>query len=269
MLRPGKKSLFYLALPPEASRQVVETLHKAGLSPDTVLIEKPFGTGYEDAKSFADFISVNFSKGQCLKVDHYAGKPELREFAKEDVADISEVACEIFETATAEHRKGFYDSVGALRDVGQNHLLFMLATVLRGSGSRESVLENLVLNPSQSLFARYEGSEGRETFFSIKASYRQVKVTLSAGKGLSENRSSICITYKDGKVKEIVLAPGTIAYENVLMGAIYTETESFLSDREVLAAWKFIESAEALKEKKEILCYPIGYDQRFFNAKDA
>lgn len=282
-LRPNKKWLFYLALPPEASRCVLFSLQETGLATDSalVMIEKPFGIGFDDAFSLAAYINKAFKPHQCLKVDHYAGKRELRAFHAEDAVDPTEIAAitvQIFETATTEHRKGFYDNVGELRDIGQNHLLFMLATVLtgkNGAGSREEALTQLVPDPDPStyLFARYEGSHGKETFFSVLArcinpKLRHIRILLRAGKALSKDEASILITYRSGKEKKIILSSGPEAYELILKDALEGRRESFLSDQEVLSAWKFIETIEKVKEKKEIICYPIGYDQRFFNEKD-
>jgi glucose-6-phosphate 1-dehydrogenase len=268
------KQLFYLALPPEASRQTIASVYESGITPDLILIEKPFGTGYEDATDLTTYINHHFSAGVCLKVDHYAGKKELRSTEKENQAEVSEIVCEMFETATVEHRKGFYNEVGELRDVGQNHLLFMLASVLKGALKREDILSHLILDTASSdlVFARYEGNEGKETYFSVPArleseSLRHIKITLRAGKALNQNRAAIIIRYASGIEKEIILSSSPEAYENILLDALQGNLENFLSDQEVLSAWKFIETVE--KEKKEIICYPIGYDQRFFNEKDA
>jgi glucose-6-phosphate 1-dehydrogenase len=266
VLRPHVKQLFYLALPPETSREVITTIHNTGLNPTLILIEKPFGIGYEDAKDFAHYIETHFQPGQCLKVDHYAGKKELREIEKEDPANIQEIECEMFETATVEHRKGFYNEVGELRDVGQNHLLFMLASVLKGEGKREDILSALMPDATSDFyFGRYEGNEGRETMFSIfakidKPGFDHIKIILRAGKGVNKNRAAINIKYRSGKDKEIILSSSPEAYAHILENALSGNADQFLSDEEVLSNWKFIENVEKIKKEAPLHSYPVGSD---------
>lgn len=272
ILRADKKQLFYMALPPDAGRDALVSIHKSGLvaksdAPGSklILMEKPFGKGYEDAKELINFIHDAFSPGQCLKVDHYAGKKELRDGFNSDnnghLSTKGTIAFEIIESSTVEGRGGFYDSVGALRDIGQNHLLFMLATFFKGKGKRGDVLVGLEIEPdiSKYKFGHYEGYDKIETFFSIPAIYKGRKVTLRSGKGFSHNRASI--STENGT---ITLSSGTSAYENILMGAIEGCHDEFLSDEEVLSAWKFIEKIEVIKEKAllegHFISYPLSSD---------
>ena len=272
-LRSEKKSLFYLALPPDASRDVLFTISEAKLNPTFILIEKPFGKGYDDAKTLIEFIRKAFRPGQCLKVDHYAGKKELREIEnnieEKKLSEISKISFEILETATVENRTGFYDEVGALRDVGQNHLLLMLATFFKGKGKREEVLSKIEIDPdvSKYKFGHYEGYGTIETFFSIPAHYNDLhckdcSIRLSSGKALSENKSCIRIEYTNGEPKEIILSSGTSAYENIFLDAIENRDETFLTDAEVLLAWKFIEKVEDIKKHSTFFSYPKGSDAK-------
>jgi len=273
-LRPDAKQLFYMALPPDAAREALSSLYTAGVVsrddvPGTrlILLEKPFGTGYEDAQSLISFIDKSFLPGQCLKVDHYAGKEELRRLPVENV-QAGQVTFEILETATVENRKGFYDRVGALRDIGQNHLLLMLAMFFRGKGNREEVLALLEIDPdiSKYEFGSYEGYDTIETFFSIPAILpgHPGTITLRSGKALSVNRARIAL----GQGHYIALSPGVVAYENILLDAIDGRHESFLTDGEVLSAWKFIEKVEKIKETVRkrglFFSYPLGSDADTF-----
>ncbi len=269
-LRPDSERLLYLALPPEASIQALHSIAEAKLD-GIVLVEKPFGTSYADASSLISFVNGSFRPGRCLKVDHYAGKKELRGIDAE--TGIRKIIFEILETATVEGRGGFYDTVGALRDVGQNHLLFMLATFFKGEGKREDVLAKLLLDPdiSKYLFGHYEGYDKIETFFSVPASliddngvHDKYEITLRSGKGLSRNLARIWIGFEDGEEKEIVLSSGPAAYEAILLDALEGRMESFLSDQEVLHAWKFIEGVEKIKEKRPLFGYPVGSDEADF-----
>lgn len=285
LLRPEVRQLFYIALPPSASREVLGAINASKLitkedSKDMrlVLVEKPFGEGYEDTISLAKFINSSFAEGQCLKVDHYAGKKELRDIVEHvPHGDIKKVYFEILETATVENRSGFYDTVGALRDVGQNHLLLMLSTFFKifrdetEGKKREDVLSHLVVDVdiSKYHFGQYGGYDKIETFFSIPVilaksdgAHHDIDIVLRGGKGLSQNRAGIRIEYSDGEQKEVLLSSGTSAYEHVFMDAIEGTLDTFPSDMEVLCSWKFIEEVEKIKEEikktKGFSTYPIG-----------
>lgn len=278
LLRPEVKQLFYFALPPDASKNVLVSLSVAGLvstndAPRSrvVLIEKPFGKGYRDAEDLITYINTHFLPDQILKVDHYAGKKEMRD--RDTLSAlispprrIKKVTFEILETGTVENRGGYYDSVGALRDVGQNHLLFMLATLLQGDKKREDVLENLRVDPdtSHAKFGSYAGYDKIETFFSVSALYQDMVIELRSGKALSKNGATFTIQYEGGEEKKVVLTSGTSAYEHILEDAIMGNSESFISDREVLAAWKFTEELEKIKENAKknglFINYPLGSD---------
>jgi len=288
MLRPEKKQLFYLALPPEAARATLVSISTAGLvtkkdpsGTRTILVEKPFGTGLTDARSLIDFINESFLPEQCLKVDHYVGKKELRNLDRatieSEIPYIKKVIFEIIETATIENRSGFYDSVGALRDVGQNHLLLMLALFFGGQKNREEIFSCLTIDPDTSKyqFGCYEGYDKIETFFSIPALLQQSdsslispEIILRSGKGLSKNKSRISIEYVDGNKKETILIPGGDAYEHILLDAINGSSKSFLSDHEVLSAWAFIENVERIKDNilknGAFFSYPVGSDAEHF-----
>jgi glucose-6-phosphate 1-dehydrogenase len=287
-LRSDKPSLVYLALPPEISGDALLCIAEVGFA-STILVEKPFGTGYEEAKNLISHINSSFKSHQCLKVDHYAGKgvlrdgERLRDFAGADF--VEEVIFEIAETGTVGERNGYYDRAGALRDVGQNHLLYMMAVFfsaldgesLGGSREREKVLSLLSAEKDPSLyrFGSYEGYDKIETFFSIpayvdladveKKEERRVRVTLRSGKALSEKWAGIRVRYRSGEIKTLSLEggesiQGSDAYENVIRDALEGRHEYFLSDKEVLLAWKFIEQVEEIKEKTAHITYPQGSD---------
>jgi len=283
ILRPDKKHLFYLAVPPVVYKDILVSLSSnelvtkddpAGFS--LILIEKPFGVGLEDAKSLVSIITEHFRKDQCLKVDHYAGKPELRNLEDEDFSNIKKVVFEIREMADVSGRAGFYDHTGALRDVGQNHLLFMLSAFFKENESREETLKCLKIKTdhSKNVFGQYEGylQEERvnpcsvtETFFKVHATIlrddcKSIDIELLGGKALSENISRIVITFVSGEEKVIALSGSTTAYENIFEDALQGKSATFLSDKEVFEAWRFIEEIESMKGESTPITYSKGSD---------
>ena len=283
LLRPDKKHLFYLAVPPMVYRDILQSLSQSEIVTkddpsgfSLVLIEKPFGVGLQDAQSLTQFISEHFRADQCLKIDHYAGKTELRNLEDEPFADISKVVFEIRETADVSGRSGFYDQTGALRDVGQNHLLFMLSTFFKEGGTRAETLKHLKIKSdhSKNVFAQYEGyleesgvapHSTTETFFKVHATLmrddaKNIDIELIGGKALSETVARISIFFTSGEKKEIILSSGTSAYENIFEDALQGKYATFLSDEEVFEAWRFIEEIEVMKGKSVPVTYPKGSD---------
>ncbi len=280
-LRSQKRQVFYLALPPSLTREVVSCIHASNLVHQDdpagfrlILIEKPFGQGYNDAKSLLGLCNEFFRPDQCLKIDHYAGKKELREMEDVDFADITEVTFTLNEKSTVDERGAFYDAVGALRDVGQNHLLLKLTTFFKSGNTREDVYPSLKVekNNKNYFFGQYDGyqltkgvnrNSVTDTYFSIPISLdlphtRHIKLTIRGGKALAESKGSILFKMKSGNEKEIILSSGTDAYEHIFLDAFSGKQSTFLTDKEILAAWKFIEEVEAIKKITPLVKYDKG-----------
>ena len=140
--------LFYLSVPPQFYDVILENLHASKLtepcSPEEgwtrVVVEKPFGNDEKSAKALDARLAKLFKEVQIYRVDHYLGKEMLRNIlvfrfennlfeGEWNRRFVESIHIRLFESLGVEDRGGFYDEVGALRDVGQNHLLQMLAFV--------------------------------------------------------------------------------------------------------------------------------------------
>ena len=119
-------------------------LAKAGLASDRersrVVIEKPIGYDLESARKLNRVLTHSFHESQIFRIDHYLGKETVQNilafrFANplfEPIWDqrfIDHVAITVAEQIGVEHRGGYYDHAGALRDMVQNHLLQLLCLV--------------------------------------------------------------------------------------------------------------------------------------------
>jgi glucose-6-phosphate 1-dehydrogenase len=137
----ARRPLYYLATPPSLFAPVVEHLSAAGLLGDArVALEKPFGADQASARELRDRLRVVLDDRQLLLVDHFLGKEPVIEieylrFANHVLAQlwdrdrVAAVQITMAEKLDVAGRGRFYDSVGALRDVVQNHLLQLLALV--------------------------------------------------------------------------------------------------------------------------------------------
>lgn len=138
------KALVYMALPPAMQLSVSKLLIDSGVvtkgTQSVIAFEKPFGSNSAEAQKLNTFLKKHLDENQILRVDHYAGKETLLDLESSGRVGVFSFASQIFpikevkvsfkEKISADMRGSFYDSVGALSDVGQNHMLHMLLTFL-------------------------------------------------------------------------------------------------------------------------------------------
>jgi glucose-6-phosphate 1-dehydrogenase len=144
---PNSGVLFYLAIPPDVYGTVIKRLGEAGLcsEPDAsrwhrIIVEKPFGSDLSSAQSLNALLHRFFEERQIFRIDHYLGKETVQNLLVFRFGNgmfepiwnrryIDHVQITAAETVGVEQRAAYYDSVGALRDMVQNHLLQLLTLV--------------------------------------------------------------------------------------------------------------------------------------------
>jgi glucose-6-phosphate 1-dehydrogenase len=137
----AKNPVFYLEIPPSLFATVVNGLGQAGLTKGAhVVIEKPFGHDLESARKLNAELRAVLKEEQILRIDHYLGKEPVMDITYlrfvnsilEPVWNrehVSHVQMTIAEDFGVDDRGRFYDAVGAMRDVIQNHALQVLGLV--------------------------------------------------------------------------------------------------------------------------------------------
>ena len=135
-------AIFYLALPPGVFADAAETIAKAGLADETkgfrrLVIEKPFGTDLQTALALNEQLHMHWREDQIYRIDHFLGKETVQNmlvfrFANRFIEPVlnanhvDEIQITVAETLGVEGRSRYYDGIGALRDMVQNHLIQMM-----------------------------------------------------------------------------------------------------------------------------------------------
>ncbi|MFQ5968387.1 MAG: glucose-6-phosphate dehydrogenase [Acidimicrobiia bacterium] len=140
---PGNR-VFYLALPPTAFGPAIESLGKAGLGTGPgytrLVVEKPFGRDLASARDLNRLVHRYFEEPQVYRIDHYLGKETVQNLLVFRFANslfesswnrdrVDHVDITVAETIGVEARSAYYDGVGALRDMIQNHLTQIMTLV--------------------------------------------------------------------------------------------------------------------------------------------
>jgi len=297
-IAPQANKLFYLAVPPSNYADIFKNLSVSKLSVPNengwarILVEKPFGNNLKEAQSLNTLAKELFRKGQLFRIDHYLAKQTVQNiiaFRRNNSAYekkwnneyITEIVASLFEERSVGTRGAFYDVVGALKDVGQNHVLEMLAlTLMNLPESVEADIQHLrtdvlhKLEVDSEFKAQYEGYTNEpgvqkdsktETFFKVSARlenerWKGVKLIMQSGKNISPSEVRVDVAFKDGEVVTFFIQPktsivsnldqkildvnekiGRDAYEKLFLDALQGEKSSFASGEEVEAAWKFTE----------------------------
>lgn len=236
--------LFYLAVPPKHYKEIFNNLDKSGLtqpcSPEEgwtrVLVEKPFGRDLKTARALDQMLGQLFKEEQIFRIDHYLGKEMLLNILTFRFSNnifeqswnnkyIDKIEIKLLESTGVEDRGAFYEGVGALRDVGQNHLLQMLALVTMRSPisfqsepirQKRAQLLSTLKKPDKeevkktSFRAQYEGyrdiegvanNSTTETYFKVKGMldatrWRGVPITFESGKRMGKQVKEIVIKFK-------------------------------------------------------------------------
>lgn len=271
--------LFYLATPPSSYEGILNHISASGLAIPCaptkgggeagwtrILIEKPFGSDLETAQKLDRLLAELFSENQIFRIDHYLAKEAFQNivtlrFSKGPLESlwnsehIEKVDVRIFEKDGIGSRGAFYDGLGALRDVGQNHALQMAALVgmehpahLSAEAvrtERAAALQRFkVVGPV--VRGQYEGYRSEagvvpdsqtETYFKMTLAlatprFKGVPFIIEAGKGLFESRAEIIIHFK--KMSAFVCPVGVTCGEN----SVVFRSESSVAGAQVLDAYE-------------------------------
>lgn len=308
--------MFYLATYPDLYQTVFENLQKSALNEQKagwtrLLIEKPIGQDLSSAKALNKLLLRYFKDEQIYRLDHYLGKETLQNILtfrfgngifeplinNKFVDHIQITAAEDFGIGK---RGSYYDKVGALKDVGQNHLLQMLTFAVMEAPSalsnqaiteqRIKILKSLKSLPQHLVLGQYQGyrkednvepNSQTDTFFAFKTEienlrFKGVPIYIRGGKRLAQTVTEIAIVFKNPSNRlfghlECGLEPNILIYriqpnEGIVLKIVAKQPghQDLLTPAYMQFCYRHL-NQELIDPYEKLLVEAISGNQTFFN----
>jgi glucose-6-phosphate 1-dehydrogenase len=230
----GQKVLYYLEVPPVLFGRIAQGIAGAGRAGGArVMVEKPFGTDLASSRQLNDTMHQHFPEEAIFRVDDWLAFDPVENvlfvrFANSVIEPllnnhyVHSIQITMSEAFDVADRGRFYDRTGAIRDVLQNHMLQVLATVLaeppsgRGLGSWRDAKHEVVgalspLTPENTVRGQYEGYHAvdgvapgstTETYVAVRLTadtwrWAGVPIVIRAGKTMPVTVTEVSVTFKD------------------------------------------------------------------------
>jgi glucose-6-phosphate 1-dehydrogenase len=229
----AKSPIHYLAIPPSMFASVVQGLQKCGCSENArVIVEKPFGRDLASAQALDQTLHEVFDESSIFRIDHYLGKEAVQNLLYFRFANtflepiwnrdyIHDIQITMAEDFGVQGRGAFYEEVGAMRDVVQNHLLQVVTLLAMdapvGHDSKTMQAEKLriframrPLDPKEVVRGQFRGYRDEkgvakdsqvETFAALRLHidtwrWADVPFYIRAGKNLPISATEVRVTLK-------------------------------------------------------------------------
>jgi len=254
--------LYYMAIPPSLFPDILTNLNATHQIQENggwrrVVVEKPFGTDLESARELNNHLHKVLNEKQIYRIDHYLGKETVQNILFTRFANtifepvwnrnyIDSVQVTVAEEVGVGHRGGYYDGVGVVRDMFQNHLLQLVMLVAMEPPA--SFNADALRNEKVKVLSAIRPINGEMTkFATVRAQYRGyreemdvkkdsttptyaalrlfinnwrwqgVPFYLRSGKNMAEKQTQIIIRFKDPPLAMFHMPPGQKMTPNMLV----------------------------------------------------
>jgi glucose-6-phosphate 1-dehydrogenase len=254
--------LYYMSIPPSLFPAIISNLDATNqLEEDggwrRVVVEKPFGTDLESAKELNQQVHKVLNEKQIYRIDHYLGKETVQNILFTRFANtifeplwnrnyIDSVQITVTEEVGVGHRGGYYDGVGVLRDMFQNHLLQLVTLVAMEPpasfnadalrNEKVKVLsaiqpingEQVAYNTVRAQYRGYldeadvKGNSTTPTYAALRLfinnwRWQGIPFYLRSGKSMAEKQTQIIIRFKEPPLAMFPMPPGQKMTPNMLV----------------------------------------------------
>lgn len=254
--------LYYMSIPPSLFPIIISNLDNTDQFIENggwrrVVVEKPFGTDLESAKKLNEQVHKVLNENQVYRIDHYLGKETVQNILFTRFANtifeplwnrnyIDSVQITVSEQVGVGHRGGYYDGIGVLRDMFQNHLLQLVtlvameppasfnASALRNEKVKvlsaiqpitgKDIAENTVRAQYHGYLseADVKGNSTTSTYAALRLfinnwRWKDVPFYLRSGKNLAEKQTQIIIRFKEPPLSMFPMPPGKHMTPNMLV----------------------------------------------------
>ncbi|MFU8840627.1 MAG: glucose-6-phosphate dehydrogenase [Nitriliruptoraceae bacterium] len=317
-LEGSARPLLYLAIPPSLFDTVVAGLAEAGIAArGRVVLEKPFGRDLASARELNRCVLGAFDEASVFRIDHFLGKDQVLDVLVFRLANsllepswnrhhIASVQITMAESIDVEGRGSFYDEVGTLRDVVQNHLLQVLTLVAMeppvdtsADALRDEKVKVLraipALDPAHMVRGQYAGYRDEdgvasdsevETYVALTTTIESwrwagVPFSIRAGKALAATATEVVVEFKRPPLTFFARcdapppAPNRLRFRIKPGGEVGLQVQIKAPGGEMVShpvelAYRYDEQAEGTREEAyaRLLDDALDGDQRLFARAD-